>query len=67
MTTLIGYLDALDLKLVSSDKEEAYIKLAKKKAYDLKKYVFQSFVNLDTVILMEVCVYRDQDFGHSKR
>lgn len=39
MTTLIGYLDALDLKLVSSDKEEAYIKLAKRKAYDLKKYI----------------------------
>ena len=39
MTTLIGYLDALDLKLISSDKEEIYIKLAKKKAYDLKKYI----------------------------
>lgn len=36
MTTLIGYLDALDLKLVSSDKEEQYLRLAKEKAYDLK-------------------------------
>lgn len=39
MTTLIGYLDALDLKLVSSDKEEQYLRLAKEKAYDLKKYI----------------------------
>ena len=31
MTTLIGYLDALDLKLVSSDKEEQYLRLAKEK------------------------------------
>lgn len=31
MTTLIGYLDALDLKLVSSDKEEQYLRLAKRK------------------------------------
>ena len=45
MTTLIGYLDALDLKLVSSDKEEQYLRLAKEKAYDLKK-IYRSVIRV---------------------
>lgn len=39
MTTLIGYLDALDLRLVDQNKQTEYIKLAKEKAYDLKDYI----------------------------
>lgn len=39
MTTLIGYLDAITMKLVEGEKKEEYLKQADAKAYDLKNYI----------------------------
>lgn len=39
MTTLIGYIDAICMKLVNEEQRERYIELAKDKAYDIKKYM----------------------------
>lgn len=39
LTSLMGYLDALEKDIVSGEEKERYIKIAKKKAYDLKNFV----------------------------
>lgn len=39
MTTLIGYLDAICMKLVNEEQRKRYIELAKDKAYDIKEYM----------------------------
>ncbi|MGL6201765.1 MAG: sensor histidine kinase [Lachnospiraceae bacterium] len=38
LTTLIGYLDALQDRVVDGEEREQYIKIAQAKAYDLKEY-----------------------------
>lgn len=38
MTTLIGYLDAIELQLVDRNKRKEYLKSARRKAYNLKDY-----------------------------
>lgn len=43
MTTLIGYLDAIELNLVGQDKQEEYFKHAREKAYDLREYINELF------------------------
>lgn len=60
MTTLLGYLDAIYMKLVDGAKREQYIGMAKDRAYDLKVYIdclFEWFrLNSDeeTLELMQV-------------
>lgn len=39
MTTLIGYLDAVCMKLVNEEQRKKYIELAKDKSYDIKEYM----------------------------
>lgn len=39
MTTLIGYLDAINMRLVEGRKKEDYLMQANAKAYDLKNYI----------------------------
>lgn len=39
MTTLIGYIDAICMKLVNEEQRKRYIELAKDKAYDIKEYM----------------------------
>lgn len=39
MTTLIGYLDAVNMKLVKGEKKEEYLRQANEKAYDLGNYI----------------------------
>lgn len=39
MTTLMGYLDAIYMRLIDDEKREYYIEMAKGKAYDLKAYI----------------------------
>lgn len=43
LTTLIGYLDAIDRKVVSGDEKEEYFQIARLKAYDLKDYIDNLF------------------------
>lgn len=39
LTTLNGYLDAVYNEMVTGEEREEYIKIARKKAYDLKEYI----------------------------
>lgn len=39
LTTLIGYLDAINKEIVSGKEQEEYFKIARSKAYDLKEYI----------------------------
>lgn len=43
ITSLLGYLDALESGIVSGDEKDEYIKIARKKAYDLKRLVDSLF------------------------
>lgn len=43
ITTLMGYLDAVNMKIVEEEKKEKYIGLAKDKAYDIKEYIDELF------------------------
>lgn len=43
ITTLMGYLDAVYMKIVEGEKKEKYIGLAKDKAYDIKEYIDKLF------------------------
>lgn len=43
LTSLLGYLDALESGIVSGEEKEQYIKTARKKAYDLKEFVDNLF------------------------
>ncbi len=43
LTTLLGYLDALEEGVVQGEEKERYIKTARKKAYDLKRLVDELF------------------------
>lgn len=65
LTSLMGYLDALEKGIVSGDEKERYIMIAKKKAYDLKTFVdalFQWFkinsnemkLNLEKIDINEI-------------
>ena len=39
LTSLLGYLDALEIDIVDDGEKEEYIKIARKKAYDLKRLI----------------------------
>ena len=39
LTSLLGYLDALESDIVDDGEKEEYIKIARKKAYDLKRLI----------------------------
>jgi signal transduction histidine kinase len=39
LTSLIGYLDAIDTHIVEGEEKDAYLEIARKKAYDLKEFV----------------------------
>lgn len=43
ITSLLGYLDALESGIVSGDEKDEYIRIARKKAYDLKRLVDSLF------------------------
>jgi signal transduction histidine kinase len=43
ITSLLGYLDALESGIISGDEKDKYIKIARKKAYDLKRLVDSLF------------------------
>ena len=61
ITSLLGYLDALESDIVYGDEKDEYIKIARKKAYDLKRLVDSLFewFKIDSKELM--LIMRDTD------